>query len=94
MCPRLQEETRIVTMVLSDMSISLSSTFSSDLVTSSAFEYIKAPPESCQDASKSEKSEADSTNEQEKSAFGTYAGGTTSGSQFTYRVRKKTAYGG
>jgi hypothetical protein len=39
----LQEETKIVRMVLSNMSIGISSAFSSDLVTTTSFRYIKAP---------------------------------------------------
>lgn len=41
----LVEETRIVRMVLSDVSAAISSGFSSDLVSSTAFHYIKAPPD-------------------------------------------------
>lgn len=40
---RLREETRIVKMVLSNMSISISSPFSSDLISTTNFRYIKAP---------------------------------------------------
>lgn len=40
---RLREETRIVKMVLSNMSISISSAFSSDLISTTNFRYIKAP---------------------------------------------------
>src|SRR5690349_20787984 len=39
----LTEEIRVVTMVLSDVSASLSSAFSSDLSTAMAFEYMKKP---------------------------------------------------
>ena len=39
-----EEETRIVQMVLSNVSISISSRFTSDLISSTAFSYIKAPP--------------------------------------------------
>lgn len=39
----LLEETKIVRMVLSDMSMSLSSAFSTDLITTTPFTYIKAP---------------------------------------------------
>lgn len=89
----LVEETRIVRMVLSDVSAAISSPFSSDLVSSTAFYYIKAPPEeedtSLKEASKKQKKAAD-----EALAFGTYAGGTEAGSQFTYRVKKSGAYGG
>lgn len=41
----LVEETRIVRMVLSDISAAISSAFSSDLVSSTPFHYIKAPPD-------------------------------------------------
>lgn len=41
----LVEETRILRMVLSDVSAAISSPFSSDLVSSTPFYYIKAPPE-------------------------------------------------
>lgn len=41
----LVEETRIVRMVLSDVSAAVSSAFSSDLVSSTPFYYIKAPPD-------------------------------------------------
>lgn len=41
----LVEETRIVRMVLSDVSAAISSAFSSDLVSSTSFSYIKAPPD-------------------------------------------------
>jgi hypothetical protein len=89
------EETRIVRMVLSDVSCSVSSAFSSDLVSSTPFEYIKAPPAEEEDGGedaetqKKKKRKAD-----EALAFGTYAGGTEAGSSFTYRVKKGGAYGG
>ena len=39
----LDDETRIVRMVLSNSSISISSPFSSDLITTTPFRYVKAP---------------------------------------------------
>jgi len=39
----LDDETRIVRMVLSNTSISISSPFSSDLITTTPFRYVKAP---------------------------------------------------
>mmetsp|Transcript_20822 Transcript_20822/g.26966 ORF Transcript_20822/g.26966 Transcript_20822/m.26966 type:complete len:212 (-) Transcript_20822:1827-2462(-) len=41
----LVDETRLVTMVLSDVSIAISSPFSSDLVSTTAFRYVSAPKE-------------------------------------------------
>lgn len=38
-----KDETKIVRMVLSNMSISVSSAFSSDLISTASFRYIKAP---------------------------------------------------
>jgi len=89
----LVEETRIVRMVLSDVSAAISSPFSSDLVSSTAFYYIKAPPEE-EDTSQKEASKKQKKATDEVLAFGTYAGGTEAGSQFTYRVKKSGAYGG
>ncbi|ETW04836.1 hypothetical protein H310_03960 [Aphanomyces invadans] len=89
----LKEETRIVKMVLSDVSVSISSPFSSDLVSTTTFWYIKAPPEEVdKDAVESKK--RSKKNDEEASAFGTYAGGTTAGTEFTYRVKKAGVYGG
>ncbi|RHY94992.1 hypothetical protein DYB35_001307 [Aphanomyces astaci] len=85
----MKEETRIVKMVLSDVSISISS----DLVSTTTFSYIKAPPEEIdQDAIETKK--RSKKNEEETFAFGTYAGGTSAGTEFTYRVKKAGAYGG
>ncbi|DBA05431.1 TPA: hypothetical protein N0F65_007593 [Lagenidium giganteum] len=89
----LVEETRIVRMVLSDVSASISSAFSSDLVSSTSFHYIKAPPEE-EDVTQAEKKKKHKRSQDEALAFGTYAGGTEAGSQFTYRVKKSGAYGG
>lgn len=89
----LQEETRIVKMVLSDVSISISSPFSSDLVSTTVFYYIKAPQVAI-NPHDTEAEKASKKKQEEKFAFGTYAGGTSSGSVYTYRVRTNTAYGG
>ncbi|POM60431.1 hypothetical protein PHPALM_30720 [Phytophthora palmivora] len=89
----LAEETRIVRMVLSDVSASVSSAFSSDLVSSTPFYYIKAPPEEEQQEEEQEKQQKKRKMD-EKTAFGTYAGGTDKGGQITYRVKKSGAYGG
>ncbi|KAH7463243.1 uncharacterized protein KRP23_13454 [Phytophthora ramorum] len=89
----LVEETRIVRMVLSDVSASISSAFSSDLVSSTPFYYIKAPPED-EKQQEEEQEKKKKRKMDEKTAFGTYAGGTEKGGQYTYRVRKSGAYGG
>ncbi|GAB9476780.1 putative dehydrogenase [Globisporangium polare] len=89
----LVEETRIVRMVLSDISAAISSAFSSDLVSSTAFHYIKAPPEDDKQGDEETATKRKRTAD-ESIAFGTYAGGTEAGSQYTYRVKKSGAYGG
>ncbi|KAG7391703.1 hypothetical protein PHYPSEUDO_003778 [Phytophthora pseudosyringae] len=89
----LVEETRIVRMVLSDVSASVSSAFSSDLVSSTPFYYIKAPPED-EKQQEEEQQQQKKRKMDEKTAFGTYAGGTEKGGQYTYRVKKSGAYGG
>ncbi|KAG2776795.1 hypothetical protein PC129_g16773 [Phytophthora cactorum] len=90
----LVEETRIVRMVLSDVSASVSSAFSSDLVSSTPFYYIKAPPEDGAQKEEEQEKQQKKRKMDEKTAFGTYAGGTEKGGQYTYRVKKSGAYGG
>lgn len=85
----LQEEVRIVKMVLSNSSISVSSEFSSDLITATRFDYIKKPRE-LEDPTKIAAEKKRRKDADDKTAFGTYAGSKT----FTYRARKGTAYGG
>ncbi|KAF0686200.1 Aste57867_21986 [Aphanomyces stellatus] len=89
----LKEETRIITMVLSDVSVSISSPFSTDLVSTTTFSYIKAPKEEV-DVADLENKKKRKKNDEELFAFGTYAGGTTAGTEFTYRVKKAGVYGG
>jgi hypothetical protein len=78
-------------MVLSNMSIGISSAFSTDLISTTAFKYIKAPKEE-EDLEEKERKESEKRNKMEESAFGTYA--SQGGKQFTYRVKTKTAFGG
>mmetsp|Transcript_324 Transcript_324/g.370 ORF Transcript_324/g.370 Transcript_324/m.370 type:complete len:239 (-) Transcript_324:1602-2318(-) len=80
----LVEEIRVVTMVLSDVSASLSSAFSSDLSTAVSFEYMKKPKEKV-DKTKLKKQKLKDREEEEKAAYGTYA---TAGRTITYRARK------
>lgn len=90
----LTEETRIVRMVLSDVSASVSSAFSSDLVSSTPFYYIKAPPKGVQEEEAEQEKHKKKQKMDESTAFGTYAGGTEKGGQYTYRVKKSGAFGG
>ncbi|TMW65500.1 hypothetical protein Poli38472_008142 [Pythium oligandrum] len=89
----LVEETRIIRVVLSDVSCSISSAFSSDLVSSTPFQFIRAPPEE-EDEQEKEKKKKRKRTADEAAAFGTYAGGTEAGTTFAYRVKKGGAYGG
>ncbi|KAJ0406876.1 hypothetical protein ATCC90586_002906 [Pythium insidiosum] len=89
----LTEETRIVRMVLSDVSCSISSAFSSDLVSSTPFQFIQAPPEE-EDQEAIESKKKSKRQADEAAAFGTYAGGTEAGTTYTYRVKKSGTYGG
>uniref|UniRef100_M4BTL8 Uncharacterized protein n=1 Tax=Hyaloperonospora arabidopsidis (strain Emoy2) TaxID=559515 RepID=M4BTL8_HYAAE len=90
----LVDETRIVRMVLSDVSASVSSAFSSDLVSSTPFYYIRAPPDDKKHEGEELKARLKKHRKDEETAFGTYAGGTEKGGQLTYRVKKSGAYGG
>ena len=89
----MQDETRIVTMVLSNVSISISSAFTSDLVSSARFHYVKKPKSHTEVAKEQDEAAAKrrrKKEEEEQLAFGTYA----SRAKFTYRVRKAGAFGG
>ena len=88
----LVDETRIVNMVLSDVSLSISSAFSSDLISTTEFRYVKVPKKKEEeDALKAVKKRKKDL-ETEKEAFGTFAGDL--GSTFVYRVKKAGAAGG
>lgn len=84
----MADETKIVRMVLSNVSIGISSPFSSDLISSTSFRYIKAPKDPNAVVEKNPKGSAFS----EEAAFGTYASG--GGEKITYRVKKQSAFGG
>ncbi len=81
----LQQETKIVRMVLSDLNIGVSSAFSSDLISMTTFKYIKAPKDDIDEEIKL-KNEKKQKIENEALAFGTYAN--------SYRVKKEGAFGG
>jgi hypothetical protein len=86
----LQEETRIVRMVLGDTSIGISSAFSSDLMSTTPFRYIKAPKELKEQAEEQAAKRKRMPTESE--LFGTYA--SNQGQELVYRVKKSGAYGG
>ena len=87
----LTEEARIVRMVLSDISISISSAFSSDLITATKFEYLSAPKKAI-DVSAEQGRKRQRALKEEDAAFGTYKG--DGGTTVTYRVRRGGAHGG
>ena len=90
----LQQETKIVRMVLSNTSIGISSAFSSDLVSTTSFRYIKAPKE-YRDKEKEKavnNPKGEKRKDEEALAYGTY--GSKGGQELVYRVRKDGAFGG
>jgi homogentisate 1,2-dioxygenase len=74
---------RIVKMLLSDVSISISTPFSSDLISTTPYSYISAPTKK-KSVSEVDEAKGKDREELEKAAFGTYASN-ASGTQFTYR---------
>jgi hypothetical protein len=88
----LQEETKVVRMVLSNVSMSISSAFSSDLISTTPFQYIKAPKDQAQEEKDEKIIQAEKIKKTEESAFGTYA--SNGGEVFTYRVKKEGSFGG
>jgi hypothetical protein len=78
-------------MVLSNVSIGISSAFSSDLISTTPFRYIRAPRD-VEDEEEKEKKLTEKKHKAEEDAFGTYA--SQGGSKFTYRVKKDGAFGG
>jgi hypothetical protein len=87
---RLQEETRIVKMVLSDFSMGISSALSTDLISTTLFRYIKAPEQLAGETDE-EVAKKRRRLEEDQQAQGTYAG---DGTKFVYRVKKPGVYGG
>lgn len=87
----LADETRIVKMVLSNVSISISSPFSTDLVSTCEFRYISAPKEEETPEMKGARLRRIKA-AQEDSAVGDYAG--AGGTTLVYRKRKRGAIGG
>jgi hypothetical protein len=90
----LQQETKIVRMILSNTSIGISSAFSSDLISTTSFRYIKAPKEFRE--KETEKAinnpKGEKRKDDEALAYGTY--GSKGGQELVYRVKKDGAFGG
>ena len=89
------DETKIVRMVLSNVSISVSSAFSSDLISTTAFRFVKAPKRF--QIAKAESDEASDERmkklklDAEEQAFGTYA--SAGGNRLVYREKLPGAAG-
>lgn len=87
----LAEEMKIVRIVVSNTSMSISSAFSSDLISTTPFRYIRAPKEA-KPATAAGGDEAARARSREDSANGTYA--SNGGEKFVYRVKKEGSFGG
>ena len=85
----LADETRIVKMVLSNVSIGISSAFSTDLISTASFRYVKAP-----EALVKEPKRAKKTGAEEDDRYGAMEGLKAEGGTFSYRVMRhgKTGY--
>eukprot|EP01041_Mallomonas_annulata_P008215 gene8215-16890_t len=88
----MRDETKIVKMVLSGISIGISSAFSTDLITTTTFKYIKAPKDQTDEQLDKEKQKGSKKRDVEEEAYGTYA--SNGGQRLTYREKKPGAYGG
>ena len=91
----LARETRVIKMILSDESLSLSSGFSTDLISQTAFHVLKRPPPTKSEINEeSAASRSKFENDRIKThaqAYGTYGGGT--GQTVTYREWVPGAHG-
>lgn len=90
----LQQETKIVRMVLSNTSMGISSAFSSDLISTTSFHYIKAPKEYREKEKEKNISnpKGEKLKDEEALAYGTY--GSKGGQELVYRVKKEGSFGG
>mmetsp|Transcript_7116 Transcript_7116/g.9968 ORF Transcript_7116/g.9968 Transcript_7116/m.9968 type:complete len:213 (+) Transcript_7116:137-775(+) len=86
----LTTETKLVRMVLSDKSIGISSAFSSDLISTTNFQYISAPKD--KNLEDPEVERENRKKKEEDKAYGTYA--SQGGTKVVYRVKKAGQYGG
>uniref|UniRef100_A0A7R9U8G9 Uncharacterized protein n=1 Tax=Pinguiococcus pyrenoidosus TaxID=172671 RepID=A0A7R9U8G9_9STRA len=91
----LMEESRQVRMLLSDISLSVDAPFSSDLVSTTSFRYLKLPKDDAERKEEEEDAAArrrKNRDQEESSAVGTYS--SDMGTRVTMRVKKAGAYGG
>ena len=90
----LKDEIRVVKMILSDISISLSSSFSSDLISNQMFCILKQPELRAEDQEAAlealQQAKVAKTADVHAAAYGTY-GGTN---KVTMRVKSGSAFGG
>lgn len=86
----LCEETKVVRMVLSNISISVSSPYSSDLISTTAWTFVKAPTTSQAEVDQADQRKRERLHNNEKAAVGTYA--SDGGTQFVYRVKNAGGY--
>ena len=82
------EEMRVVKMVLSDISCSISSVFSSDLKQPTSFQYIHAPKDDSKERRKMEEKVLQEKAELDRVAFGTYA--SAGQKELVYREKSST----
>lgn len=85
------EEMKIVRIVVSNTSMSISSAFSSDLISTTPFRYIRAPKEAKSTKASGGDDAARAVSNEDKSN-GTYA--SEGGEKFVYRVKKTGSFGG
>jgi hypothetical protein len=82
-----QQEMRVVNMRLSDVSINLSSGFTTSLSTPTTFYYIRKPRNARQEQHEREKARSEESKERQMHAFDVYGGGGTS---VVYREKTET----
>jgi hypothetical protein len=82
-----REEMRVVTMILSNTSASVSSSFSNDLKHPTAFQYIAKPKDLQKERQQKEKQQRLTKEEIDRSAFGTYKSGDGEMQELVYRER-------
>jgi hypothetical protein len=87
-----KDETKIVKMVLSNISIGISSGFSSDIISTTSFQFIKAPKELTINPEDEVRNTKQKKQDEEVAAFGTYA--SKGGEEIVYRVKKPGSFGG
>ena len=91
----MKEEVRVVKMILSDISISLSSSFSSDLISNQKYSILKRP-EMSQEAREAQvqqeaQDKLDKADNVQSAAYGTYG---NTNNKVTMRVKSGSAFGG